>query len=216
MERVRVETSTTSASTVERRERGIIAGVLAGDRAVSLLSVVVGLTLWQVAAGQVSELILPAPSAVLARFADPAWVAHLRAALAGSLTQLAIGFALSLAVAVPLGIVIGRSSLLSRMFEPLISALYAIPPVAFIPFLIIWFGLFLEARIALVFLMSVFDILVVIIAGARDVRPALMDVGRSFGASYGQRFRLVVLPALTPWWRRWRGGRVAHPSPGDP
>ncbi len=199
MERVRVETSTTSASTVERRERGIIAGVLAGDRAVSLLSVVVGLTLWQVAAGQVSELILPAPSAVLARFADPAWVAHLLAALAGSLTQLAIGFALSLAVAVPLGIVIGRSSLLSRMFEPLISALYAIPPVAFIPFLIIWFGLFLEARIALVFLMSVFDILVVIIAGARDVRPALMDVGRSFGASYGQRFRLVVLPALTPF-----------------
>ena len=142
-----------------------------------------GLALWQLAAGHVSELILPAPSAVLARFADPAWVARLLAALAGSLTQLAIGFALSLAVAVPLGIVIGRSSLLARMFEPLISALYAIPPVAFVPFLIIWFGLFLEARVALVFLMSLFDMLVIVIAGARDVRPALIDVGRSFGAS---------------------------------
>jgi NitT/TauT family transport system permease protein len=187
------------AGTSEHRHRIGMVGLLARDRAVSLMSILVGLALWQVAAGHVSELILPAPSAVLARFADPAWVARLLAALAGSLTQLAIGFALSLAVAVPLGVVIGRSSLLARMFEPLISALYAIPPVAFIPFLIIWFGLFLEARIALVFLMSVFDILVVIIAGARDVRPALIDVGRSFGATYGQRFRLVVLPALTPF-----------------
>jgi NitT/TauT family transport system permease protein len=157
------------AGTSELRHRTGMVGLLARDRAVSLMSILVGLALWQVAAGHVSELILPAPSAVLARFADPAWVARLLAALAGSLTQLAIGFALSLAVAVPLGVVIGRSSLLARMFEPLISALYAIPPVAFIPFLIIWFGLFLEARIALVFLMSVFDILVVIIAGARDV-----------------------------------------------
>jgi ABC-type nitrate/sulfonate/bicarbonate transport system permease component len=120
-------------------------------------------------------------------------------ALAGSLGHLAVGFTLSLAIAVPLGIVIGRSTLLTQMFEPLINAIYAIPPVAFVPFLIIWFGLFLEARIALVFLMSFFDILVVVIAGARDVRPSLIEVGRSFGASYGQRFRLIVLPALMPF-----------------
>jgi ABC-type nitrate/sulfonate/bicarbonate transport system permease component len=157
------------------------------------------MALWQIAAGYVSDLVLPAPSTVLARFTDPAWLPRLGAALAGALTHLAIGFALSFAVAVPLGIAIGRSRLLTQMFEPLINALYAIPPVAFVPFLVIWFGLFLEARIALVFLMSVFDILVVIIAGARDVRPALIDVGRSFGVTYGQGFRLVVLPALTPF-----------------
>ena len=73
------------------------------------------------------------------------------------------------------------------MFEPVINAIYAIPPVAFVPFLIIWFGLFLEARVALVFLMSFFDMLVIVIAGARDVRGALVDVGRSFGASHRQR-----------------------------
>jgi ABC-type nitrate/sulfonate/bicarbonate transport system permease component len=177
----------------------MIAGVAARDRAMSVLSIVGGIALWQLAAGYVPDLILPSPSAVLARFTDPAWLGRLLPALAGSLTQLGIGFALSLAVALPLGIVIGRSTVLMRMFEPVISALYAIPPVAFIPFLIIWFGLFLEARIALVFLMSVFDILVVVIAGARDVRRPLIDVGRSFGASYGQRFRLIVLPAMLPF-----------------
>src|SRR5690606_17633513 len=79
------------------------------------------------------------------------------------------------------------------------TAIYAIPPVAFAPFLVVWFGLFLEARIALVFLMSFFDVLIVIIAGARDVRRSLVDVGRSFGATRSQQLRLIVLPALTPF-----------------
>jgi ABC-type nitrate/sulfonate/bicarbonate transport system permease component len=188
-----------ATTAIGRRERGALASLLTHSHAVSVLSVIAGVLLWQVAAAHVSDFILPAPYAVLARFADPAWLARLMPALAGAPTHLAIGFALSLAAALPLGIAIGRSGLLTRMLEPLINALYAIPPVAFVPFLIIWFGLFIEARIALVFLMSFFDILVVIIAGARDVRPALIDVGRSFGASGLQRFRLVVLPALMPF-----------------
>ena len=166
---------------------------------VSILSVVVGVVLWQFLAGQLPDLILPAPSAIIERFLDPIWTIELLRALAGSLVHLAIGFGLCLATALPLGILIGRSKLLSSMFEPLISALYAIPPVAFVPFLVIWFGLFLEARIALVVLMSFFDVLVVIIAGARDVRPSFISVGHSFGASYFQLFRLVVLPALLPF-----------------
>jgi ABC-type nitrate/sulfonate/bicarbonate transport system permease component len=179
---------------------GAIAGrLLAHNRVVSALSIVVGLAIWQIAAGQVSDFILPAPLAVFERFADPTWLARLLRALSNSLTQLSLGFALSLCTAVPLGIVIGRSTVLTRMFEPVINALYAIPPVAFVPFLIIWFGLFLEARVALVFLMSFFDILVVVIAGARDVRRPLIDVGQSFGASHVQRLRLIVLPALLPF-----------------
>jgi ABC-type nitrate/sulfonate/bicarbonate transport system permease component len=121
------------------------------------------------------------------------------AALGQSFVQLGLGFGLTMLVAVPLGVIIGRSVTLTRMFGPVINAIYAIPPVAFVPFLIVWFGLFLEARVALVFLMSVFDVLVLMIAGARDVRGSLVDVGRSFGASHGQRLRLIVLPALLPF-----------------
>jgi NitT/TauT family transport system permease protein len=171
-----------------------------GDpRWLSLASVVVVLGLWQWGSGPVSGLLLPPPTTVLGKFLDPAWFSRLVAALGQSLIQLVIGFGLTLAIAVPLGTVIGRSPLLRAMFEPVITAIYAIPPVAFVPFLIIWFGLFLEARIALVFWMSFFDVLVVMIAGARDVRGSLIDVGRSFGASHGQRLRLIVLPALLPF-----------------
>jgi NitT/TauT family transport system permease protein len=185
--------------TAPKRPPGIVGNLLASRHVVSALSIVVGLSIWQIAAGHVSDLILPTPLAVFERFSDPAWVVRLLGALSSSLTQLGLGFALSIITAVPLGMAIGRSVTLTRMFEPLITALYAIPPVAFVPFLIIWFGLFFQARTSLVFLMSFFDILVIMIAGARDVRRPLIDVGRSFGASYGQRFRLIILPALLPF-----------------
>ncbi|MFC7397220.1 ABC transporter permease [Chelatococcus sp. GCM10030263] len=172
---------------------------MSDTRWLSLASVIIGLGLWQWGASHVSGLLLPAPTEVLAKFLDPAWLARLMRALGQSLVQLGVGFGLTLIVAVPLGIVIGRSPILRRMFGPVVTAIYAIPPVAFVPFLIVWFGLFFEGRVALVFLMSVFDVLVVMIAGARDVRRPLIDVGRSFGASHGQQLRLIVLPALLPF-----------------
>lgn len=177
----------------------MLARTLGDKRLLSIASVVVVIAIWQWGAGYVSGFLLPPPGEVLDRFVDPKSLSRLMNALGQSLIQLGLGFGLTLVVAVPLGILIGRSRILTRMFEPVINAIYAIPPVAFVPFLIIWFGLFLQARVALVFLMSVFDVLVIMIAGARDVRRSLVDVGRSFGASHGQRLRLIVLPALLPF-----------------
>jgi len=168
-------------------------------RLLSAASVLVVLAIWQWGAGHVSGFILPAPGDVLGRFLDPKWLTRVASAFGQSLVQLGLGFGLTLLVAVPLGIVIGRSRVLTRMFEPVINAIYAIPPVALVPFLIIWFGLFLQARVALVFLMSVFDVLVIMISGSRDVRKSLLDVGRSFDASHSQRLRLIVFPALMPF-----------------
>jgi NitT/TauT family transport system permease protein len=172
---------------------------LRDKRLLSIASVLFVIALWQWGAGHVSGFLLPAPADVLDRFLDPKWLARLMGALGQSLVQLCLGFGLTMLVAVPLGVIIGRSVTLTRMFGPVINAIYAIPPVAFVPFLIVWFGLFLEARVALVFLMSVFDVLVLMIAGARDVRRSLVDVGRAFGASHRQRLCLIVLPALLPF-----------------
>jgi len=170
-----------------------------GLRTRGLLSIIVGLAAWEIAALGFSALVLPGPSAVLARFLDPEFLLRLSGAVANSLLAFAAGLILALAIAVPLGVVLGRSRLLRSMFEPLINAIYAIPPVAFVPFLIIWFGLFFEARVALVFMMCFFDILVIVISGSRDVRRQTVDVGRSFAASRSQILRLVVLPAMTPF-----------------
>jgi NitT/TauT family transport system permease protein len=194
--------SAKSGSGADRR-RSASAGALQHgwrrETLLALISILAGLILWEFAAGYFPQIILPAPSAVVVKMSNPAVFAKLMSALAGSLAQLTLGFVLAFGVAVPLGMIIGRSTTLTQMFEPVIAALYAIPPVTFVPFFIIWFGLFFEARVALVFLMCVFDILVIIIKGARDVRSMLLDVGRSFGASRSQQLRLIVFPAMTPF-----------------
>lgn len=163
------------------------------------VSILGGLALWEAATRSVSGLILAPPSAVLVKLAQGIVSGELLVALAGSLLALVIGYVLAVAVGVPLGFLIGRSKRASEMAEPVMNAIYAIPPVAFVPFLIIWFGLFFEARVALVFMMAIFEILVAVAAGARNVDQGLVAVGRSFGASRMSLLTKVVLPASLPF-----------------
>lgn len=179
--------------------RNSLKGWLHNPRVLQTASLAGGLLIWQAVSTQFSHFILPAPTAVIGRYFDASFTAELLYNLALAFQHMLVGFGLSLAAAIPIGLLLGRSRRLNAMFDPVISALYAIPPVAFVPFLIIWFGLFYWARVALVFMMTFPDILVVVIAGARDVRRQLVDAGRSFGASPLQNLWKVVLPATTPF-----------------
>lgn len=163
------------------------------------LSLITGLVLWELAARDVSRVVFAPPSAVLVRLGADIVSGVLPLALRGSLTHLAVGFVLAVALALPLGFAIGRSARIAAMADPVLNAIYAIPPVAMVPFLILWFGLFFEARAALVFLMSFFEILVTVAAGARNVEPTLLAVGRSFGARRARLVTRVMLPASLPF-----------------
>ena len=69
------------------------------------------------------------------------------------LRLLTLGLFLALITAIPLGFLMGRSETAFQMFDPVVNAIFSIPSITFVPFLIIWFGLFFEARVALVFVM---------------------------------------------------------------
>lgn len=168
-------------------------------RLTQVVSVLGGLLVWELIASQFSHFILPPPSAVLARLLDPVFDLKLLSALGRSLQAGILGFMLSLAAAIPLGLLMGRNPRLNAMLDPIISALYSIPSVALVPFLVIWFGLFFESRLALIFIMAFPDILVVVVAGARDIRPNLINVGRSFGADRRQLAFKVIVPAMMPF-----------------
>jgi NitT/TauT family transport system permease protein len=158
-----------------------------------------GLLLWELAARGVPTIVIAPPSAVLSHMAKHSVDLQLPGLLARSLGHMIVGFLLAAAVALPLGFLIGRSKWVRKAFDPVVNALFAVPSVAFVPFLIIWFGLFFEARVALVFLMCVFDMLIAVSAGARNVEKRLVDVGRSFGAGRLDMWRLVLLPASLPF-----------------
>jgi ABC-type nitrate/sulfonate/bicarbonate transport system permease component len=164
-----------------------------------LASTLGGLLLWELAALGTSALVLPPPSTVLVTLGAALAGGALTEALLGSLGTLALGFALAVAVGFPVGFALGRSRSLAVAAEPVMDAVYAVPPVAMVPFLVIWFGLFLEARVALIFLMALFEIVITMATGARTVDPRLVDAARSFGATRWQVARNVVVPATLPF-----------------
>lgn len=73
-----------------------------------------------------------------------------------SLATLAAGFALAVVAALPLGFAMGRVYWVHEMLHPIVTGSYAIPPAAFIPFLIVWFGLFAHSRVAIAVIMYFF------------------------------------------------------------
>jgi ABC-type nitrate/sulfonate/bicarbonate transport system permease component len=164
-----------------------------------LFSILSGLILWELVAGQFSRVVLSPPTAVAHHLYVKIRSLELPRLLLQSSGHTLLGYGLAVAAALPLGFLMGRSDTAFRMFNPVVNAIYAIPTIAFVPFLIIWFGLFFPGRTALVFLMCVFDMLVTVSAGARSVDPGLIDVGRSFGGGRWMIIRKVLMPASLPF-----------------
>jgi NitT/TauT family transport system permease protein len=164
-----------------------------------VLSLVVGVVAWELVARELPGVVFASPSAVLQRLIADTLSLQLPTALLRSLGHMLLGYTLALAVAIPLGFLMGRNEAAFQMFDPVVNAFFAIPTVAFVPFLMIWFGLFFEGRTALVFIMCVFDVLVTVAAGARNIEPAVIQVARSFGARGWGMATKVFLPASLPF-----------------
>jgi ABC-type nitrate/sulfonate/bicarbonate transport system permease component len=164
-----------------------------------LLSILSGLILWELVAGQFSKVVLSPPTAVAYHLYLKIRSLELPRLLLQSSGHTLLGYGLAVAAALPLGFLMGRNDTAFRMLNPVVNAIYAIPTIAFVPFLIIWFGLFFPGRTALVFLMCVFDMLVTVSAGARNVDPGLIDVGRSFGGGRWMIILKVLMPASLPF-----------------
>ena len=164
------------------------------------ISMLVFLAFWEasVAFKWVNPLFTSAPSRILRAgidmFADGSIYEH----IAISSYEFAIGYGLALVIGVPLGILMGWYSRLNAVLEPFVSALYATPRIALLPLILIWFGIGVSSKIAIVFLGAVFPILVNTITGVRTVEADFIKVARSFGARDRQLFMTVALPSSVP------------------
>src|ERR1700683_267217 len=133
------------------------------------------------------------------------------APLGVSATAFAIGLAMAIVAGLPLGILLGRSSTLSAMFDPFITAFNATPRLVFLPLLMLWFGIGLWSKVAVVFLGALFPLLINTYEGVRNADKLLINVVRSFGAGEWDIARLVVVPNSLPFiiiGLRWAIGRA--------
>jgi len=158
---------------------------------------------WALAAAQVvPPLFLPTPAAVFARFvsvtakgyADATLLQHAGASLFRVLSALVLAWV----VAVPLGIGMGVSPAIRGIFDPIIEAYRPVPPLAYLPLVIIWFGIGEEAKILLIFLAIVPAIALSTASGVRSVPLERINAARTLGATRWQVLVHVVLPNALP------------------
>jgi ABC-type nitrate/sulfonate/bicarbonate transport system permease component len=113
--------------------------------------------------------------------------------------ELVYGYGLAVLIALPLGLLMGWYRRLNYALDPFISFFYSTPRVALLPLLILWFGIGIWSKIAVVFLGSFFPIAINTIAGVRNLDAGLIKTSRSFGASDAQIFRTLALPGSVPF-----------------
>src|SRR5438552_611127 len=163
-------------------------------------SMLIFLAFWEtaVALAWVNPLFTSSPSRILRAgyemFADGSIYPH----LAVSGYEFLVGYGMAIVIGVPLGILMGWYGRINAVLDPFVSALYATPRIALLPLLMIWFGIGLMSKIAIVFLGAIFPILVNTITGVRTLHADFVKVARSFGASDRQIFLTVALPSSVP------------------
>ncbi len=116
-----------------------------------------------------------------------------------SLQRVLIGFAIGAGLALPLGLFMGASDSVYKFFNPLLQVLRPIPPIAYIPLSILWFGLGNKPAWFLISLGAFFPVLVNTISGVRNVDGIFLRAARNLGARGFTMFWRVILPAATPY-----------------
>jgi NitT/TauT family transport system permease protein len=187
---------------------------MAEGLAVPLLIVAV----WQAvcSAGLVIPQVLPSPVAVAQKWLlylapteafDPAGQSRIAWLLSGemlhdilgSMTRVVLGFAVGAGLALPLGLLMGASSAVNARLNVLVQLLRPIPPSAYSPLAILWFGLGNPPAIFLIAIGAFFPVLMNTIAGVRQVDAIYLRAARNLGAGPLTIFWRVILPAATPY-----------------
>jgi NitT/TauT family transport system permease protein len=146
----------------------------------------------------VPHFFLPAPDQVLKSLLFLAFEKDLLQAVGVSALRIAKAFGLSLAVALPLGIAMGSFEVVNKLLDPIIAPMRYLPITAFIPLLILWFGIDEAQKVAFLFLGTVVYLLPAVVDAIRAVPEELVQTAFTLGASRGQVIRTVLIPAALP------------------
>jgi len=156
--------------------------------------------LWYAAAAKSiwSPYLLPSPQRVGQTLGELALSGELLIHIWASLFRMAIGFLVSVALAIPLGFIFAVKPRVYAYGKGIVELLRNTPPLAFIPLLILWCGIGELSKIILIVLVAFFPILINTIEGVSGVDQKLVETGRVFGFSRHRIFREIVLPSAFP------------------
>jgi taurine transport system permease protein len=172
---------------------------------IAFVTVVALLALWWIAThnGWIRDLFLPTPERIITSFAE-AWKGEIQGGrplpehFGWSLFRVFTAFALACVTAIPVGIAMGVSRIARGIFDPPVEFYRPLPPLAYLPLIVIWFGIEETAKIVLIYLACFAPLAMAARAGVKSVMIEQINAAYSLGASKWQVIRHVIIPAALP------------------
>jgi len=172
---------------------------------IAAVTVIGLLVLWWVAThnGWIRDLFLPTPERIIASFSE-AWKGEIQGGrplaehFGWSLFRVFAAFALACVTAIPIGIAMGVSRIARGIFDPPVEFYRPLPPLAYLPLIVIWFGIEETAKVVLIYLACFAPLAMAARAGVKSVSIEQINAAYSLGASKWQVIRHVVIPAAMP------------------
>lgn len=157
------------------------------------------LLVWEIVGPFINPIFFSYPSQIAIAFWELTASGDLPFYLGQSLEVMFYGLISAVVVGIPLGIAMARMRRLDWALDLPINALYSTPMVALVPLLVLWFGIYLKAKIIVVFLFAVFPILINTYQGVRECDKNMLEVARSFRSSEWRMWQDVLLPFALPY-----------------
>jgi NitT/TauT family transport system permease protein len=171
-----------------------------GNLAWSVFPFICLIAVWMLvhASGWISPALLPSPLEVLQTFWTHLTQGGLLVNMAMSIQRVVGGLLLGMLLAVPIGFLIGWYKPIRRFVDPLINFFRALPPIALIPLVIVYFGIGEMAKIAILFYASFFAAVIVMYEGMNQISPVYIRVAKTLGATDMEIFLKVMVPMTVP------------------
>ena len=172
---------------------------------IACVTVIALLVLWWVAThnGWIRDLFLPTPERIITSFSE-AWKGEIQGGrplpehFGWSIFRVFTAFALACVTAIPVGIAMGVSRIARGVFDPPVEFYRPLPPLAYLPLIVIWFGIEETAKIVLIYLACFAPLAMAARAGVKSVMIEQINAAYSLGASKWQVIRHVIIPAALP------------------
>ncbi|HWC23889.1 MAG TPA: ABC transporter permease [Flexivirga sp.] len=192
--------ATTTPATDKARRRGQQSKLTGPLRRAGLfvVSIALGLLVWQLLASHFGPALVASPSETWHGAVDLWSDGTLWQSIWASSRRIFIGWALGVVVGAPLGLLMGRITIVRELLDPYIEFFRFIPPIAFVTLAIIWLGIGESSKIVLIFYTSVFVVVINTISGAVSTDETKLRAAASLGASKVQILRTIVLPSTIP------------------
>jgi taurine transport system permease protein len=197
-------TTATSSGPVQSNERIARTSPFTTTRVVSAVTILVLFLAWSIAAHfkLVLPVFLPSPQAVIWKFYSVATTGFVDATLwqhlSASLFRVFAALLFALLVAIPVGIAIGISAIGRGVFDPILEFLRPIPPLAYLPLVIIWFGIGEPSKILVIAIAMLAPIAISTASGVKAASLERINAARALGATQLQVVRYVILPSAAP------------------